>query len=174
MQRATVKLKHYHFCLEFGGIHLFCSYFLSLSLSLSILFNSNRFIGLTKIHFVLPLEYSEKVHYFCNLFQKVKLFIACKVKHFKSVSFSFWWFRAYSSKIQYLKILEYFRRSIKKRICKFFEVQAHLNKFECLGKVHLFASLTSYTIHTQRITDESHAIVNVISRGLSVNYGSVY
>ncbi len=50
-------------------------------------------------------------------------FITSKVKHFKSVFFLFFFYdiRAYSSlksKIQYLKILEYFLRSLKKRICK--------------------------------------------------------
>ncbi len=48
-------------------------------------------------------------------------FITCKVKHFKSLFVLILMIRAYSSwksKIQYLKLLEYFLRSIKKRICK--------------------------------------------------------
>ncbi len=70
-------------------------------------------------------------------------FITCKVKYFKSFFVLILMIRAYSSwksKIQYLKILEYFLRSIKKRICKtekfkFFKVCSFMHSI--LGRAPL-------------------------------------
>ncbi len=71
-------------------------------------------------------EYRVKVIcFYCNLFQKVKLSYILDSLHVKTFKEKkcvlILMIRAYSSwksTIQYLKILEYFPRSIKKRICK--------------------------------------------------------
>ncbi len=63
----------------------------------------------------------KKFIFFCNIFKKWNFniysrFIKWKVKHFKSFLFLILMIRTYSSwkvKIQYLKLLEYFLRSIK-------------------------------------------------------------
>jgi len=80
-------------------------------------------------------------------------FIACKVKHLKSMFlFIFFIFkiRAYSSrksKIQYLKILDCFLWSIKKRICKtekfkFFKVCSFMHSILGLGSFSTNSSIS--------------------------------